>query len=274
MTDGMKHSLVAPALTILAACSSSDATSGSLPRGDSLAVVATRRPPADDSDPEPKDGAYRVQLTAPIEQLRERCKDAIPPQKAPPVRQPDLVEPIQLDPSLRLDVRYATNDNFLGARVYDEAKVFLQRPAAEAVVRAHQRLRPFGMGLLLHDGYRPWRVTKLFWEATPEAQRDFVADPANGSRHNRGCAVDLSLFDLATGRALPMPSGFDAFTEAAHPNFKGGTPLQRWRRDMLRAAMEAEGFTVYDGEWWHFDHPMWRDYPILDVPFAELGKPK
>ena len=274
MTEGMKHPLAAPALTILAACGAPEPTSSSLPPGDSLEVVAARRPPADDADPEPKDGAYRVQLTAPIEQLRERCKDAIPPQKAPPVRQPDLVEPIQLDPSLRLDVRYATTDNFLGARVYDEAKVFLQRPAAEAVVRAHQRLRPFGMGLLLHDGYRPWRVTKLFWEATPEAQRDFVADPANGSRHNRGCAVDLSLFDLASGRALPMPSGFDAFTEAAHPNFKGGTPLQRWRRDMLRAAMEAEGFTVYDGEWWHYDHPMWRDYPILDVPFAELGRPK
>ena len=249
MSDAMKFPLAAPALTILAACGAhQDRAPGTLPPGPSMDAVLARRPPADDADPMPKDGAYRVELTAPIDVLRSRCKDAVPPQQEPTPRAPDLVEPALLDPTLKLDVRYATDDNFLGARVYDEARVFLQRPAAEALVRAHRRLAKHGLGLLLHDGYRPWRVTKLFWEATPESQRDFVADPAKGSRHNRGCAIDLSLFDLASGRALPMPSGFDAFTKAAHPEYQGGTPLQRWRRDLLRAAMEAEGFSVYDGE--------------------------
>ncbi len=270
-SDGIKFPLAAPALTILAACGATDDRApGTLPHGPDLQTVAARRPPADDADPPPKDGAYRVQLTAEIAVLRERCKGAVPPQQPATARAPDLVEPTQLDPSLKLDVRYATTDNFLSARVYDEARVFLQRPAAEALVRAHESLRSFGMGLLLHDGYRPWRVTKLFWEATPLAQRDFVADPSSGSRHNRGGAIDLSLFDLATGRALFMPSGFDAFTEAAHPEFAGGTPMQRWRRDLLRAAMEAQGFSVYDGEWWHFDHATWQQYPLLDVTFAEI----
>ena len=272
MSDGMKLPLAAPALTILAACGATDERApGTLPPGPDLQTVAAARPPADDADPPPRDGAYRVQLTAPIAELRERIQGAKPPQQPVAPRAPDLVEPVQLDPSMRLDVRYATDDNFLGVRVYDEARVFLQRPAAEALVRAHQSLRPFGMGLLLHDGYRPWRVTKLFWEATPVAQRDFVADPANGSRHNRGCAIDLSLFDLATGRALHMPSGFDAFTEAAHPGYAGGTPVQRWRRDLLRAAMEKQGFSVYDGEWWHFDHATWKQYPLLDMTFAEIA---
>ena len=275
MSDAMKFPLAAPALSILAACGAhADRAPGTLPPGPSMDAVLAQRPPADEADPMPKDGAYRVELTAPIETLRLLCEDAVRPQQEPSPRAPDLVEPVVLDATLKLDVRYATDDNFLGARVYDEARVFLQRPAAEALVRAHRRLAKHGLGLLLHDGYRPWRVTKLFWEATPEAQRDFVADPAKGSRHNRGCAIDLSLFDLASGRSLPMPSGFDAFTKAAHPEYEGGTPLQRWRRNLLRAAMESEGFSVYDGEWWHFDHATWKDYPILDVPFAEVGKPK
>ena len=188
-------------------------------------------------------------------------------------RAPDLVEPIALEPTLRVDVRYATAANFTGRPVYPEARVFLQRPAAEAVVRVHRGLRARGYGLLLFDGYRPWSVTRQFWEITPPAQRAYVADPRKGSRHNRGCAVDLTLYDLATGREVAMPSVYDDFSERAHPGYLGGDAAARERRDLLRAAMEAEGFTVYENEWWHFDYRDWREYPLLDLPFSALGPP-
>lgn len=273
MTDGKAFPLAAPALSLLAACGAPAAPFASaLPHARSFAEVLAARPPADDDDPVPTDRGYRVERTADLDTLRARCRDATPPREPKAAREPDLVEPAQLDPTLRLDVRYATSDNFLGAPVYREAKVFLQRPAAEALVRVQAMLRPHGLGLLLHDGYRPWRVTKLFWEATPEAQRDFVADPAKGSRHNRGCAIDLSLCDLATGRMLPMPSDFDAFTAAASPTYEGGTRLQRWRRDLLRAVMEQHGFYVNTGEWWHFDFAEQASYPLLDVPFEDLQR--
>ena len=185
-------------------------------------------------------------------------------------RAPALVEVVALDPTIRLDVRYATADNVAGRKLYPAARAFLQRPAAEALVRAHRALRGKGYGVLVFDGYRPWAVTKLFWDLTPPAQREFVADPRKGSKHNRGCAVDLSLYDLATGREVEMPSAYDEMSPRAYPHYGGGTPAQRERRELLRAAMEREGFTVEPNEWWHFNHRDWRQYPILDVPFAEL----
>jgi D-alanyl-D-alanine dipeptidase len=182
------------------------------------------------------------------------------------------VELVALDSTLRLDVRYATAANFTGRPVYTQARAFLQRPAAEALVRAHRRLAASGFGVLVFDGYRPWRVTKLFWDLTPRALREagFVADPRKGSRHNRGCAADVSLFDLASGAEAEMPSGYDEMSERAAADFRGGPPLARQRRDLLRSAMEAEGFQVLPEEWWHFDYRDWRSYPILDVPFEEL----
>lgn len=195
---------------------------------------------------------------------------AAPPVDPAATRAADLVEVVALDASIKLDVRYASAHNFVGRPVYDQARVFLQRPAAEAVVRAHRALKSKGYGLLLFDGYRPWRVTKLFWDVTPPEKRAFVADPAQGSRHNRGCAVDLSLFDLSTGREVEMPSAYDDMTERASPEYVGGTPEQRRRRDLLRAAMEAEGFHVIDNEWWHYDYDAWREYPILDLPFEAI----
>jgi zinc D-Ala-D-Ala dipeptidase len=197
---------------------------------------------------------------------------AAPPVESGPFRRPELVELIKHDRRLRLDIRYATANNFVGRPVYTEARAFLQRPAAEALKRAHRRVRKQGYGLLVFDGYRPWSVTKLFWEITPEDKKQFVADPRRGSRHNRGCAVDLTLYDLKTGREVEMPSAYDEMTERAHPNYQGGTAEQRRLRNLLRAAMEAEGFTVYENEWWHFDYKDWREYPILNVSFAEIKK--
>jgi D-alanyl-D-alanine dipeptidase len=167
-------------------------------------------------------------------------------------------------------VRYASAGNFLRTPIYPEVRVFLQRPAAEAVVRANAALRAHGYGLRLFDGYRPWYVTQLFWGATPAEMRDFVADPSQGSRHNRGSAVDLTLYDLQTGLEVPMPSGYDDFSERAHPDFAGGTPEQRAARDLLRRTMEAEGFTVYDREWWHFDYRDWQSYRIGNAMFKDL----
>lgn len=195
-----------------------------------------------------------------------------PPKETGKFRQADLVELIKLDPTIKLDIRYAKNNNFLGKPVYKEARAFLQRPAAEALVRINQRLRKKGYGLLVFDGYRPWAVTKLFWDSTPDDKKKFVANPAQGSRHNRGCAVDLSLFDLKTGKEIEMPSGYDEMTDRAYPNYKGGTEQQRKLRDLLRAEMEADGFTVFDIEWWHFDFNNWREYPILNIPFDQIKR--
>jgi zinc D-Ala-D-Ala dipeptidase len=193
-----------------------------------------------------------------------------PPKEAGPFRTPDLVELTTLDPGIRLDIRYATPNNLAGRPVYSEARAFLQRPAAGALLRAHRALKPQGYGLLVFDGYRPWRVTKLFWDVTPPDKHEFVADPAKGSKHNRGCAVDLSMYDLKTGREVEMPSVYDEMSPRAYPDYTGGSDDARKRRDILRAAMEHEGFIVEPNEWWHFNYKDWQAYPILDIPFSEV----
>lgn len=193
-----------------------------------------------------------------------------PPQETGPFRNPDLVELVKLDPTIKLDIRYATKNNFLGRKVYKEARAFLQRPAAEALVRASHAVRRQGYGLLIHDGYRPWYVTRIFWDATPEDKKIFVADPAKGSRHNRGCAVDLTLYDLKTGLAVKMPGEYDEMTERSHINYACSTPEATRLRDLLRGAMEAESFAVYEPEWWHYDFKDWKEYPITNLKFSEI----
>jgi len=203
--------------------------------------------------------------------LAAGCAHAAPPREKGPFRAADLVEIVSLDPTIKLDIRYATARNFVGRPVYTEARAFLQRPAALALVRVQRALQPKGYGLLVFDAYRPWSVTKLFWDVTPRSKRDFVANPKKGSKHNRGCAVDLSLFDLRSGSEVEMPSAYDEMSPRASPDYAGGSAEARARRDLLRAAMEAEGFTVEPNEWWHFNCREWREYPILDIPFDEIG---
>lgn len=134
------------------------------------------------------------------------CQSRLP-REAGEFREADLVEIVTLDPTIRLDIRYATTNNFLGRPVYQQARAFLQRPAAEALVRANETLKAKGYGLLVFDGYRPWSVTKIFWDSASDEERriEFVANPKKGSRHNRGCAVDLTLFGLKTGAVVNMP---------------------------------------------------------------------
>ncbi len=204
---------------------------------------------------------------------RETPQDAAedePPHESGGFREPDLVELDKFDATIKLDIRYATSDNFVGRPVYPQARAFLQRPAAEALRRANAGLRRLGYGIVVFDGYRPWSVTKLFWDVTPPDKHQFVADPREGSRHNRGCAADVSLYQLATGRNVPMPSEYDEMTERAYPDYRGGTDDERRTRDLLRRGMEAEGFSVYRTEWWHFDYRGWTQYAILDVSFATI----
>lgn len=222
---------------------------------------------------EPEAGASQLRVTPvrPVPELMKEALAASPPQEKGEFRQADLVELTRLDPTIKLEVRYATTNNFLGAKFYSAARAFMQRPAAESVVRANHKLRKLGYGLLIHDAYRPWYITRVFWDATPDDKKVFVADPAKGSRHNRGCAVDLTLYDLKTKRPVEMVSTYDETTDRAYPDYPGGTSLQRWHRKLLREAMEAEGFTVYEAEWWHFDYKDWQKYRIGNVTFDQIG---
>jgi D-alanyl-D-alanine dipeptidase len=208
----------------------------------------------------------------PIPELRQEALAAIPPAPRGDERPSDLVEINTLDPTIHLDIRYATANNFLGEPVYTQARAFMQRPAAEALVRVNQALRPEGYGLLIHDGYRPWYVTRIFWDASSDADREYLADPAEGSKHNRGCAVDLTMYVLKTGKAVRMPSLYDEASPRAAPDYTGGTKQQRALRDLLRRTMEAEGFTVDAIEWWHFDYRDWNSYAVQNAPFEALGQ--
>ena len=212
---------------------------------------------------------FRITPLRPIEDLRESALDAVPPREKGKL-DTDLVELKNLDESVKYDIRYATTNNFMSARFYKSSHAFMQRPAAEALIRAHRKLNAVGYGLLIYDAYRPWYVTKMFYDATPINQRIFVANPTNGSRHNRGCAVDLTLYDLESSKIVEMVGGYDEFTDRSYPEYLGGTSRQRWHRDLLRKTMESEGFSVYKAEWWHFDYETWNSYPIMNLTFEEL----
>jgi CubicO group peptidase (beta-lactamase class C family)/D-alanyl-D-alanine dipeptidase len=220
----------------------------------------------------PADGKiFRIKPVKSVPELRAEALAAQPPKESGVFKKPDLVELTSLDPTIKLDIRYASTDNFLSSPMYQEARAFMQRPAAEAVVRASQELHKQGYGLLIHDAYRPWYVTRMFWDGTPQEGRIFVADPSQGSRHNRGCAVDLTMYDLATGEPVQMVGVYDEMSPRSYPFYPGGTSRQRWLRAVLRHAMEEQGFAVYETEWWHFDFYDWQSYPILNLTFEQLA---
>ena len=221
--------------------------------------------------PGPGEGTFRIEPLLPVAELRRLADAGSPPVEDGDFLDSDLVRLTDLDPTIRLDVRYAGENNFMGTAFYQVADAFLQRPAAEALARAHAALGDHGYGVIVQDGYRPWRVTKMFFDATPEHQRIFVADPASGSRHNRGAAVDIGLYDRATGEVQVFVSGYDEFSERAFPRYVGGTSEQRWLRELLRQVMEREGFDVYEHEWWHFDYRAWERYGIQNVPLHRIG---
>jgi serine beta-lactamase-like protein LACTB len=222
--------------------------------------------------PLPRPGeTFQITTARPVAELLKAAKATKPPEeKRPLLRKPDLVDVAALDKTIKLDIRYASANNFLGTPFYGAAKAFMQKPAAESLARVHKQLAKQGYGLLIHDAYRPWYVTKTFWDATPPEHHQFVADPLKGSRHNRGCAVDLTLYDLKTGKPVQMVGGYDEMTDRSYPDYIGGTSEQRWHQELLRRAMESAGFDVYEAEWWHFDFRDWQSYPILNVTFEDL----
>ena len=182
-----------------------------------------------------------------------------------------LIELVTLDPAIKLDMRYATANNFTGRVLYDEARAFLAAPAAQAVARASKAAQADGFGLTIYDAYRPWRITKKLWDATPVGpKKEYVANPKRGSKHNRGCAVDLTLHDLRTGQLVEMPTEFDDFSEKAHRDYMGTTPAALANRARLQRYLEAEGFVGLSNEWWHFDFTGWEQFPVMDIPFNKV----
>jgi len=240
---------------------------GNATQVEAASVVFKRRAVGTDAG-----GTFRIKPLKPAAELRKIAFESQPPTENGEFFKTDLVDLATLDKTIKFDIRYASTNNFMSVVFYDQPKAFMQRPAAEALVRAHQSLKQQGYGLLIHDSYRPWYVTKMFWEATPVDKRMFVANPSQGSRHNRGCAVDLTLYDLQTGEPVQMVSGYDEFSERAYPDYMGGTSSQRWHRELLRNAMEAQGFRVYEWEWWHFDFKNWRKYAIQNLTFDKIAE--
>jgi len=216
---------------------------------------------------------FRITPVRPIAELRAEALKATPPDEHGTFERSELVEFTDRGGWRKLDIRYASANNFLGEPVYEQARAFLQLPAFSALVRVNRKVREEGHGLLVYDAYRPWYVTKIFWEATPENKREFVADPAQGSSHNRGCAVDLTLYDLKTGAAVAMPSEYDEMTPRAYADYAGGAQEEREHRRILREAMESEGFVQRPNEWWHYDYKDCQKYQILNLPFDRVPDP-
>jgi D-alanyl-D-alanine dipeptidase len=180
----------------------------------------------------------------------------------------DLVEVKRVIPNVILDVRYATTNNFTGQKLYESDRAFLRRAVAQKLRAAQREFSRMGFGLKVYDAYRPLSVQRRMWAVFP--QEGYVANPAKGSRHNRGAAVDVALVNLRSGRELPMPSGYDEFSEKAHRNYTGGTPEETLNRDLLERIMERHGFVGLPTEWWHFDDVNWKNYELLDIDSSRI----
>ncbi|MCA0388729.1 MAG: M15 family metallopeptidase [Bacteroidetes bacterium] len=173
-----------------------------------------------------------------------------------------------LAPNLRKDVKYATTDNVTKQVLYTTPGVFLRKPAAEALKKIAEELALNGIGLVVYDAYRPYSITKKIWEFVLD--EDFAASPKTGSRHNRGCAIDIGLYDIVSGELLEMPTVFDDFTEKASHKYMKISPQQRINRALLRTVMEKHGFKALESEWWHYDYSSWQSFDLMDISFEDL----
>lgn len=171
-------------------------------------------------------------------------------------------------PNLRKDVKYATTDNVTKEVLYTTPGVFLRKPAAEALKKTAEELALNGIGLVVYDAYRPYSITKKIWEFV--LNEDFAASPKTGSRHNRGCAIDIGLYDITNGELLDMPTIFDDFTEKASHKYMKISPQQRINRALLRTVMEKHGFRALESEWWHYDYSSWKSFDLMDISFEDL----
>lgn len=171
-------------------------------------------------------------------------------------------------PTVVLDIRYATTNNFTGKVIYSNPKAFVRKPVALALKNVQDSLSKLGLGLKIYDAYRPYSATIKFYEVYPDT--NFVANPKNGSRHNRGAAVDLTLIDISTKQEIPMPTPYDDFTEKAHPDYPNFPADVLKNRALLFGILSHFGFTHYPSEWWHFDFQGWQQFPLMDLSFEEL----
>lgn len=183
-----------------------------------------------------------------------------------------LVDLEQYIPGIILDIRYATDNNFTGEVIYEEAKAYVRLPVAKVIKQIQEQLNDMGLGLKVFDAYRPYAATLRFYEVYPDTM--FVAAPWKGSRHNRGCAVDVGLVDLKTGNELPMPTAFDDFTEKAHAGYSDLADTLISNRTILINIMEKNGFSVYPYEWWHYDFTGWENYELMDIALNEINSIK
>ena len=204
-----------------------------------------------------------------ISELREISKNSNPPTLDSLDSHKKLVDLKKLDDEFQLDIRYASTNNFMRSKFYKNERAFFNMSAADRLIEAKNELKKLGYGIIIYDAYRPWFVTKMFWEGTPKNLKHFVANPENGSSHNKGCAIDIGLYDIETGESIVMISGYDEFTERAYPNYMGGSKKQRDIRDMLIKVMERNDFTVYEYEWWHFNYNGCES-GIMNYSFEEL----
>jgi D-alanyl-D-alanine dipeptidase len=179
-----------------------------------------------------------------------------------------LVEIKKYIPAIVLDIRYATTNNFMHQRMYQQAKAFARLPVVLALKDVEADLKTRGLGIKIYDAYRPYAITVKFYEQARDT--NFVADPRKGSKHNRGCAIDMTLIDLKTGKELDMPTGFDSFSKKAAANYPDLPKQELANRELLKSIMQAHGFKVVPTEWWHYDFNGWPKYPLLDIPFSAL----
>lgn len=182
----------------------------------------------------------------------------------------ELVNLESFIPGLLIDIRYATTNNFTGEKIYNLARAYARRPVAEALKKIQADLKMKGLALKIYDGYRPYSATVKFYETYHDTT--YVASPYKGSRHNRGCALDLTIIDIKTGNELPMPTGYDSFKKEAWPTTPVADPVIRKNRQTLIEAMEKHGFKVNASEWWHFDFIGWQKFAVMDIDFEELEK--
>lgn len=183
-----------------------------------------------------------------------------------------MVELKKLIPNLRYDLRYSTRQNFTGKQLYPQSiqESFLRTPAAKALQSVSEELSGQGLGIVVWDAYRPYRVTVKFWKLIHDER--YVANPSKGSGHNRGIAIDLTLYDLKSGTLLDMPTDFDDFSDKAHHGYKDLSSAQIKNRDLLKTTMEKHHFVSFETEWWHYSWPDPKKYSILDLSFRELSK--
>ncbi len=181
-----------------------------------------------------------------------------------------LVDLQKFIPSIKLDIRYSTKNNFLGEPVYKSARAFLRLPAAIALKKVQHELNLIGLGLKIFDGYRPYSATVIFYNKVKDTI--YAASAYTGSRHNRGCAVDLTLISLKTRKPLDMPTDFDSFDIKAHSDYLKLPPNVIKNRDLLIGIMAKYGFINLDSEWWHYDFKDWKKFDLMDLSFDQLDK--